>query len=170
MKSTIGALLATLLGVAMLAVGVAGAAGAFDNDDEDSDPGSSFSRSAEVPGIDTCTAGSDTSSYESFSTTGPGADGLLIVQCEAGERKVLFSGSEMVAERPRVVALWLYRNRRDFELIATTTQEPGDDSPSVAGRVPSNTARFRKWIVTEHRAGQDRPEKPGKKILLQAEI
>lgn len=169
MKSLTGALLATLLGVALLAAGVMGAAGVFDSDEEDPSPDVDFSASAEVPGIDPCPADGTVEQYESYSVNGPGADGTVIVRCEAGNRSALFSGSDMFTDRPRVVALWLYRTRRDFELVSTSPQDPGDDTAIVTGPVPSEASRFRKWIVTEQRAGQDSPEKPGK-ILLQAEI
>src|SRR4051812_9972061 len=108
MKGLIVALLATLAGLTMLAVGVAGVAGAFDDDSSSSDRSS-----VDVTNFSAC-KGSDPrlGEFTSFDLTGDGGNASVLVTCQGGGLEATLLGTGLTADKQRTVALWLYRNRK----------------------------------------------------------
>jgi|SRR5215211_1310631 len=164
MKRVIGPLLATLAGVALLVIGIAGVAGAFD---DDSGSGSDDS-TEDVADFGSCpTTDERFGEFDSFEVTGDGGRATVILSCQSGSIEVSMVATELSAEKPRTVALWLYNNRKDAELISTALQEPGDNTVVVSGDLPEDSADYKKVVITEEppEAGFDDPERPTKVIL-----
>jgi hypothetical protein len=166
MKGLFWSLFATLAGVAMLAVGIAGVAGAFEGEDSPSD--SSSDSGADVANFDDCP--SDDSRFSSFNTyTVRGADNsaTVIISCQASRVEVSMIASDLPTAKPRTVALWLYNNRKDAVLIASSQQEPGDESVVVSGELPPGSQNYKKLAITAEKPSADfeDPERPTKIIL-----
>jgi hypothetical protein len=165
MKSVIGSLLTTLLGTVMLVVGIAGVAGAFEQDE---DSGSSSDSSSDVANFDSCSTADDRfGTFTTYEVTGPGGRATVIVSCQDGSVEVSMIGSGLTTEKRRTVSLWLYNNRRDAQLIAASQQERDEDAVALSGELPSGSEAYKKLVVTEGPGSDDfeDPEKPGKVIL-----
>ncbi len=168
MKSLLGALAATLIGLAMLVGGIVGVAGGFDGDDSSS----SAESSEDVANFDDCpTTDPRFDEFTSFDLTGDAGTEPIIVSCQGGVIEVSFIASALPAEEERTVALWLYNDRKDARLIAYGLQTPGDDTVVLSDRLPLGSEDYEKLVVTEGppTEGVDDPPKLGK-IILQARI
>ena len=168
MKSVIVALLATLLGAAMLGIGIAGVAGAFDGDDDDS--GSSSSSS--VTNFDDCPASDPRfSAFTTYRVTGPAGTATVVVSCRPAGVEVSVLGSGLTTGDSRTVSLWLYNNRKDALLIGSDQQLTGDETVAITGRLPAGSEAYKKLVVTEGPPSTDYedPEKPGR-VILQVRI
>src|SRR5215208_1444051 len=103
MKVVLLLALSTLLGAAMLGVGIAGAAGAFDSDDSDS---SSASSSSSLTDFDKCpTSDARFDSFTTYRVTDEDGDATLVASCKDSEIEVSMLGTGLTAEKPRTVAL-----------------------------------------------------------------
>jgi hypothetical protein len=165
MKTLAGSITATLLGIAMLAVGVAGVAGSFDGK-SDSDSSSSSSIS------DDCAPVSDSrlqDSLATFDVTGPAGHGLVVVQCQHGERLVSMLATSLDVEKPPAVALWLYGRQGRKKLVAASAEETVSGALGLTDTLRVKTDGYRKWVVTAQKAGDDHPKKPGK-LLMQGTL
>ncbi len=169
MKGLLGALAATLIGLAMLAGGIVGVAGGFDGDDSSSDSAES---TEDVANFDSCpTTDPRFSEFTSFDLTGDAGTEPVLVSCQGGSVEVSFIASALPAEERRTISLWLYNNRSDAELVAYGTQEPGDDTVVLSGELPSGSSKYKKLVVTEGPPlpDLDEPQEPGD-VLLQARL
>jgi hypothetical protein len=164
-KPLLVSLLATLAGIAMLGVGIAGVAGAFDSSP---DGGSSL----DVTNFGPCP--STDPRFRSFATyelTGNGGAGTAIVSCQNSSLEATFLATGMTADVPRTAALWLFDTRDNARLVAASPQELGDDSLILSGQLPaSGTEPYRKWVVTAEPAGQEAPALPTGAVLAQAAL
>jgi hypothetical protein len=146
MKSLSLSLLATLVGLAMLVVGIAGVAGAFESDE---DSGSSSTDS--VSNFDGCPTADDR--FEGFTTielTGSGGTASVLVTCQEPEIQLSLIGSVLPTEESRTVALWLYNDRKDAELVGSSQQEAtGEDRVYISGELPLSSQNYEKLVVTE---------------------
>jgi hypothetical protein len=169
MKSLFGSLLATLVGLAMLVVGIAGVAGAFETDE---DSGSSPSSTADVSDFDSCeTSDSRFDEFNSIEVTGSGGTATVIVSCQAGSVEVSLIGSGLNTDESRTLGLWLYNDRKDAELIASTQQEAGDDHAVISGELPSGSEDYAKLVVAESPPSPDfqDPSEVGR-VVMQARL
>jgi hypothetical protein len=167
MRGLLVALLATLVGLAMLAVGIAGAAGAFD-DDSSSGKGSSV----DVTSFATC-KGLDPrlSAVTSFDLTGDGGSASVLVTCQSAGLQATLLGTGLTADKQRTVALWLYRDRNVAELVDSVPQEAGDPNAFLSGALPDATEEYRKWVVTEEPYSYDKkPTAPTGPVVVQGLI
>ena len=166
MKGLVLALLATLVGLAMLAVGVAGVAVAFDDDSP-----SSGRSSVDVTNFSAC-KGSDPrlSEFASFDLSGEGGSGSVLVTCQSGGLEATLLGTGLSAEKQRTVALWLYRDRSRAELVDAVPQEAGDPNAFLSGSLPQATEEYRKWVVTEEPYSLDPPAAPTGPVLVQGAL
>lgn len=165
MKSLVIALLATLLGVAMLGVGIAGVAGAFDGDD---DSGSS----ASVADFDDCpTSDPRFGTFTTYRVTGPAGTATVVITCRQGGVEVSMLGSGLEAGDSRTVSLWLYNNRKDAVLIGSDQQLTGAPTVAITGDLPAGSEAYKKLVVTEGPPSTHNldPEKPGR-VLLQVRL
>jgi hypothetical protein len=166
MKGLLWSIVATVVGVAMLAVGIAGVAGAFEG--EDSPSSSSSDSSADVANFDDCP--SDDNRFASFNTYAVD-DGdnsaTVIVSCQENRVELSLIASDLPTAKPRTIALWLYNNRKDAELIAFTQQEPGDESVVASGELLPGSQSFKKIAITAEKPSADSaaPSRPTKVIL-----
>ena len=168
MKGLLGALAATLIGLAMLVGGIVGVAGGFDGDDDSS----SAESSEDVANFDSCpTTDPRFAEFTSFDLTGDAGTEPVIVSCQNGVIEVSFIASALPAEETRTVALWLYNSRKDADLIAYGQQEPGDDTVVLSGQLPAGSEDYEKMVVTESPPVPDlgKPVAPGD-VLLQARL
>ncbi len=150
MKSLVGSLLAALVGLAMLGFGIAGVAGAFEEDED------SGSESAACTSTDPRIAELETFDIDA---------GLIIINCVSGEYQASFAGTGVKpSSKPRTFALWLYNSRDDAELVAGLTQTPGDTTPVLSGPLPDDTERFKKWALSVEPPTDGDPERPTKII------
>ena len=168
MKTLSWSILATLVGLAMLVVGIAGVAGAFEGDESSSDSSSA----ADVANFDDCP--SDDARFSSFNTytvNGQDNSATLIISCQQTRVEVSMIASDLPTAKPRTVALWLYNNRKDYELIASSQQEPGDDSVVVSGELPPGSENYKKIAITAEKPSADF-EDPGRptKVVLDIEL
>src|SRR5215213_8738532 len=160
MKPLIAAVLATLLGAAMLALGIAGVAGAFDD-------GSSSGDSAEdVADFESCPTTDDRfTEFGAIELTGSAGSAHVTVSCESGEIELSMISGSLIAEEPRAVALWLYNSRKSAEFVASAGQTAGDAVVVISGTLPSDSADYKKLVVTEESNAYAEPEAPTKVIL-----
>jgi hypothetical protein len=164
MRGLLLALLATLVGVAMLAVGIAGVAGALDDGSS-----SSSGSSADVTNFSAC-EGSDPrlSEFKSFDLAGDGGNATVLVTCQDGALEATLVGTGLSAQKQRTVALWLYRNRKVAALVDSVPQEAGDPNAFLSGALPHGTEDYRKWVVTEEPYSFDQqPAAPSGPVLVQ---
>src|SRR5687767_15076090 len=165
MKGVLLLVLVTLLGAAMLIVGIAGAAGAFEGDEDSGSSGvSAIDERKDCSKLDPRLA-----LFNSWETSVEESGSLrIVVSCTEGEIEASVFGSGLVTEDGRELALWAWRTRRDVQLIATYSQEPGDDGfVFFEGILPTDLERYRKLVVTTE--DDPDPEKPGE-ILSQSTI
>ena len=164
MKGLLWSLFATLAGVAMLAVGIAGVAGAF----EDEDSSSSSDSAADVANFDDCPSDDARfSSFNTYSVDDGDNSATVIISCQETEVEVSMIASDLPTARPRTIALWLYNSRKDAQLISSSQQEPGDDSVVVSGELPPGSQNYKKLAITAEKPSADfeDPERPTKVIL-----
>ena len=166
MKGLIGSLLATLLGTAMLVVGIAGVAGAFDN----GSGSTSDEAGADVADFDTCPTTDDRfADFGTFDFSADAGSATVIRTCRSTGIELSMVSTSLTTDKPRALALWLYNNRKDAALIATTAQEPGDDTVVISGTLPDDSEDYKKLVVTEEPASAyfEDPDRPTK-VILQA--
>jgi hypothetical protein len=166
MKVVLLLVLVTLVGAAMLIVGIAGAAGAFEGDEDSSSSGSSaIDERKDCSRLDPRLA-----LFNSWETSvGDSGSLRIVVSCTEGEIEASVFGSGLVTEDARELALWAWRTRKDAQLIATYSQDAGDDGVVFfEGTLPPDLERYRKLVVTTEDAGDD-PDEPGE-ILSQSLI
>jgi hypothetical protein len=157
-KGVFWSLLATLVGTAMLVVGIVGVAGAFDSDK------SSGSSSADVP----CDApDSRFREFTAVELSGDGGSGTAVATCEGDEMQLSFISDTATVDEPTTIALWLYNNRRDAELVGSTQRGPEDSFVGASGPLPADSSDYKKIVVTSGPplTGLEEPEKPGDVIL-----
>jgi hypothetical protein len=167
MKGLLLALLGTLAGVGMIAVGLAGATGAFDDKSS-----SGAGPEADVTNFAGC-KGSDPRfrEFASFDLSGDGGSATVLVTCQGDTLEATLVGTGLFADKQRTVALWLYRNRSVSKLLNSTPQEAGDPSTFVSGPLPKATEDYRKWVVTEEPyAFNEHPTAPTGPVLLEGAI
>jgi hypothetical protein len=170
MKSLLGAIAATLIGAAMLVGGIVGVAGGFDGDD--SSDSSSAEATEDVANFDRCSTADDRfDEFNSIEVLGDAGRGTVLVSCQGGVVELSMIASSLPAEESRTVALWLYNNRKDADLIAYGQQEPGDDTVVLSSRLPTGSANYEKLVVTEGPPlpDLDEPAAPGR-VILQARL
>ena len=167
MKGLLGALAATLIGLAMLVGGIVGVAGGFDGDDSSS----SAESSEDVANFDSCgTNDPRFGEFTTFDLTGDAGREPVIVSCQDNAIEVSFIASALPAEEARTVSLWLYNKRSDAKLIAYGVQQPGDDTVVLSDNLPAGSEDYAKLVVTEGPPDElEEPAKPGK-VLLQARL
>jgi hypothetical protein len=171
MKSLSLSLLATLVGLAMLVIGIAGVAGAFE-EDEDSGSSSSSTTSVDVSDFGSCeTSDRRFDEFTTIELTGSGGSANVIVTCQAGSVEVSIIGTGISTDESRTVALWLYNSRSDAELVTSTQQEAGDDTVVLSGALPSGSEDYEKLVVTEGPPSEDfaDPETVGR-VIMQARL
>jgi hypothetical protein len=166
MRGLLIALLATVVGLAMLVVGIAGVAGAFDNDSSSGDS------KADVTNFASCKAADRRlSEFKSFDLTGDGGSATVLVTCEDGALQATMLGTGLPAEKNRNLALWVYRNRKTAEIVSFVPQEAGDPGAFLSGPVPAGSEKYRKWVVTEEPYSfEDEPPAPAGAILAQGPL
>jgi hypothetical protein len=164
MKRVLGPLIATVVGLAMLVVGIVGVAGAFDSKDSSS----SGSSTADVANFDSCpTADHRFSEFKTFPLIGDAGDATAVVTCQDGNVEISVLGTGLTTEKPRTVALWLYNNRKDAELIASSQQDSSQGFLGVSGELPLASLNYEKLVVTEGPPSDssEDPTEPGRVIL-----
>ena len=167
MRGLLLALLATLFGVAMLAVGIAGAAGAFDDSSS-----SNGGPEADVTNFSAC-KGSDArfNEFASFDLSGDAGSATVLVTCQGDVLEATLVGTGLTAPKQRRVAFWLYRNRKVAKLLNSVPQEAGDPSTFVSGPLPKGTEEYRKWVVTEEPYSfNEHPTAPSGPVLVEGAI
>jgi hypothetical protein len=155
-KSLTGSILATVLGLALLAVGVAGVAGAFEKDEDDGGGDSSSS----LPSNDCPT---DDPRIEGGLETFDVKEGVLIVKCETGIYEATYGLYSGTVTEPHTLALWLARGRKKYALVGARQVTYGD-SVGVGGPLPRNTTRYDRWIVSREPEEVTEPRRPTKII------
>jgi hypothetical protein len=166
MKGLLLALLATIAGVALLGIGIAGAAGAFDSGSPKPGP------EADVTNFTAC-KGSDPrfKEFASFYLTGEGGSATVLVTCQGDTLEATLVGAGLGAQTQRRVAFWLYRNRKVFQLLNSVPQEAGDPSTFVSGPLLKGSEAYRKWLVTEEPyASNEHPTAPTGPVLVEGPI
>jgi hypothetical protein len=166
MKVVLLLVLVTLLGAAMLIVGIAGAAGAFEGDED-----SSSSARFEIDERKDCSRLDPRLTLFNSWETSVGDSGSLriVVSCTDGEIEASVFGSGLMTEDGRVLALWAWRTRKDAQLVESYSQDAGDDGVVFfEGTLPSDLPRYRKLVITSENPGDD-PDEPGE-ILTQSVI
>jgi hypothetical protein len=163
LKSVLLALLATIVGAGMVGGGVYGL---VKGDDDDDSPSSSSA--ADVSNFDDCPSDDDRfSSFNTYTVNGEDNSATVIVSCQESRVEVSMIASDLPTAKPRTVALWLYNNRKDAELIAFAQQEPGGDSVAVSGELPPGSQSYKKLAITAEKPSADleAPSRPTKVIL-----
>lgn len=165
MKVVLLLVLVTLLGAAMLAVGIAGVAGAFEKDEDSSSERFAIDERKDCSKLDP-----RLELFNSWQTSvGDSGSVRIVVSCTDGEIEASVFGSGLATDNGRVLALWAWRTRRDAQLVQSYSQAAGDDGVVFfEGTLPSDLPRYRKLVITTEDAG-DAPDDPGQ-ILTQSVI
>ena len=165
MKRVLGPLIATVVGLAMLVVGIVGVAGAFDKGDSGRSRGSSAS---DVANFDSCpSADHRFTEFKTIQLTGDAGNATAVVTCQDGDIEISTFASSFPTDKPRTVALWLYKNRQDAELIASSQQDTSQDFVGLSGQLPLDSLNYKKLVVTEGPPSDsyEDPTEPGRVIL-----
>jgi hypothetical protein len=166
MKALLGPLAATIVGVGMLVLGIAGVAGAFESDEDSSSSGST--PSADVANFDDCPSEDDRfSSFNTYEVDDGDNSATVAVSCQETRVQVSMIASDLPTAKPRTVALWLYNSRKDAELISSSQQEPGDPTVVVSGELPPGSQHYKSIAITAEKPSADfeAPTRPTKVIL-----
>ena len=169
MKPLLGALAATLIGLAMLVGGIVGVAGGFDGDDSG---GSGSSEATEdVANFDSCPETDPRfGEFTTFEMRGEAGFEPLIVSCQGGAVEVSFISSALPADERRTLALWLYNSRKDARLIAWGVQEPGDNTVVLSDKLPLGSEDYKKLVLSEGPPIELEDSPRLGKVILQARI
>jgi hypothetical protein len=152
-----GSLTFALVGLVMLVIGIAGVAGAFESD-EDTDSSSADTSekiTSDCPSDDARLSGS----IETFDVP----DALLVVACRTGTYEATYNEYAGVVSEPQTLALWLARGKKKYALVGTQPLNYGD-SVGVTGKLPRNTTRYNRWVISQEPEGKTEPRRPTKVV------